>query len=83
MADKKQEILSRTLMKECGCYPLRNVKVYCPVTKRMITVHGSITPLVNGLEELIVKHCDEKHCSKRSRQHEACLVGKNLQAGKW
>ena len=62
---------------------LRNVKVYCPVTKRMVTVHGSITPLVNGLENLVIINCDEKHCSKRNPEHEACLLGKNLQTGKW
>ena len=62
---------------------LKTVKVYCPVTKKMVTVHGSITPLVNGLENLVIEHCDEKHCSKRNPQHEACLLGKNLQAGKW
>ena len=62
---------------------LKNVKVYCPVTKRMVTVHGSITPLVNGLEELVITVCDEKHRSKCNQQHISCLLGKNLQAGKW
>jgi len=62
---------------------LRNVKVYCPVTKRMVTVHGVITPLVNGLEELIIVNCDEKDYSGCNPQHISCLVGKNLQAGKW
>ena len=62
---------------------LRNVKVYCPVIKRMVHVHGVITPLVNGLEQLVIEYCDEKHCSKRNPQYEACLLGKNLQAKKW
>jgi len=62
---------------------IKNVKVYCPVIKRMVTVHGVITRLVNGLEELVITVCDEKHCSGCNPQHISCLVGKNLQAGKW
>ena len=57
-------------------------KVYCPVRKQYFKMKGNIVLLANGLQTLQVKSCsNEPHCTMMS--HRDCVVGKDLQGGKW
>lgn len=64
---------------------LKNVKAYCPAIKQMVNVQGEITLLINGLEQLTIKHCshNDDDCPDHNPHHKLCLLGKNLQTGRW
>ena len=69
------------ILKPVKHYDLVMQRVWCPATQRMVQVKGLLEKTFCRLDVLTVQHCVfERECTKR--QHEYCLVGKELQ-GKW
>ena len=65
---------------------LRSVRVWCSALQGMTEVKGTVQPRC-GLEVLQPKHCVHQTlgcvCLRSALKRGYCLVGKELQAGKW